>query len=128
MKNDYTFFLNHLKLALARKSFFFELPVSKQVYPLMRLLYSTGIVRRYYSVGGSRFRVYPGFRKYSNRFFKIKGFYRASKPVFVSLNSLQLLSRSSGITMLMLETNKGVVDHNQALKLRVGGRLICIVY
>jgi ribosomal protein S8 len=55
----------------------------------------------------------------------IKNYYKLKRPIYLKLQALQYLTLSLKQSTFILETSKGVITHQEALKLKVGGVLIC---
>ena len=45
----------------------------------------------------------------------------------IKYKSLRILERSIGETILILETNKGIITHKEASNLKIGGKILCIL-
>jgi len=67
-------------------------------------------------------------------FFKSSSFYGSlslistpSRKYTVTLKALFILSRSLKSSFLILETSKGLLTHKDALKLRIGGFMLCLL-
>jgi ribosomal protein S8 len=43
------------------------------------------------------------------------------------LRALKLASLSMKSSIILLSTNKGIIDHNEAIRLRVGGTILCVL-
>ena len=50
-----------------------------------------------------------------------------SKKHTISLKGLNLLKKISGTSLIILETSRGIISHIDALKLGVGGLILCVV-
>lgn len=127
LKNNYPFIISHLKLALARKAYFFDIKLSKQTQPFVRLLKDLGIIKRFYIVDGQLFRIYPTFFNQQHKCMRITNLYKPSRPVFIKVQALRLLKKHVGLTTLVIETNKGLMTNQQAVTSNTGGRLVCII-
>jgi len=127
LTNSYIHFLSHLKMSLARKSYFFDIKLTKQNMPLVRILKAMNVIRRFKKINNSNFRVYPFFYKRHNFFHYIKVYANRNSTVTLNQTSLRLLKLSSSSQCVILETPKGILSLAEALRLKVGGRLICVL-
>lgn len=125
--NSYIFFLSHLKIALARKSYFFDIKLSRQNIPLVRLLKSINVIKRFKRLHDVSFRVYPFFHKKNNLFYQIKVYSNRHSTITINQTSLRLLKLSASSTYIVIETPHGLLLHTEAIKKNTGGRLLCVV-
>jgi ribosomal protein S8 len=72
--------------------------------------------------------------KISPLLFKKSGFFKGlklistpSKAFFINLKSLILLNKAIGEAIVIISTSKGLLTHKQAIRLGLGGKLICII-
>lgn len=101
---------------------------SKKIIRVLDVLYLEGFIRGY-RVNTSQPRQIIVLLKYSsNGESVIKDFWGISKPgkgVYTSVAGLWRLYKNSGICCYIISTSKGVMSLSQALKLNVGGKLLC---
>ena len=69
----------------------------------------------------------PFFYKNMSFFRKIKLVSTPSKRFNLKLRTLQILSKSLGETILILETSSGIITHIDALKLKIGGKILLVI-
>ena len=50
-----------------------------------------------------------------------------SKQYYINYINLLLLSQKLGNTQLLLNTAYGIITHSQALKLKIGGNILCLI-
>jgi ribosomal protein S8 len=124
----YIYLLNHLKLAFANKNFFFIIDFKVKLLPLLKLFYKLNIIRRFTIEKTLTCRIFPNYTKFSKPITSIKNYYRLKNPIIIKKNSLNLLSKSLGNSVLVLETSKGLLTHKEALLNGLGGVLLFIIY
>ena len=111
---------------------------SKMSLKIFYLLHSVGLVNNY--VIGSTTSVtnkkpfIPSMIWFTLLFYKSKPFFRylrlvskPSKKYFISFQALKLLTKFLGLSLIILETSFGIIDHNEALRRRVGGVFLYIL-
>ena len=128
LKLNYVYFINHLKLNIAKQNFFFDIIVTPSVKQMLHIFYTLGIVRRFHRLQSTRYRVYPGWSSSSLLYRRVKVYSHTKNPLKISVKALSVLKQSTGCSSLILSTSKGVITHQEALRLRLGGQLICIIY
>jgi ribosomal protein S8 len=124
---NFVHFFNHLKLTVARKAFFFDIFVNKNLLNLLNLLYKLNVIRRFSKITPKKYRIFPMWRDTYSTSTSIKLHYRALNPIKLNLKALYLLKMSTFNSHILLNTPKGVLTHNEAILARVGGTLICTI-
>ena len=125
LNNSYTYVISHLKLGLARKSFFFSIFLTQPVLNFLRILKKQNLIRRFQIMKNSTCRVFPTYNKSLLPISIVKHYYKLNRPIYLKVQALKLLSMSLKQSTFILETSKGLVTHNEALRLNVGGVLVC---
>jgi ribosomal protein S8 len=112
----YVYLLNQLKFAVAKKNYFFIIRSTGKIKPLLQLFYKLNIIRRFTFKSSNLCYVFPNYS-------------RINKPIrSIKKHSLLLMRRSLGAATLILETSRGVLTHQNALKLGIGGTLVFIIF
>ena len=127
---SHAYFLNQLKLGSSARRFFFDAHVSTAVKPLVRLLQSLNVIRRFHLVDAttSTYRVFPAYSRYRKQSRGISLYTRTSGRINLSYQAVRLLDRNSPHSHYVLETSVGILSHKDAVKLRIGGSLLMIVH
>ena len=125
---NFVHFFNHLKLNIARKSFFFDIHVNKNILNLIGLLYKLNVIRRFTKLNTKTYRIFPSWRDTYSTSTSIKVHYRSLNPIKLHLNSLHLLKIQTFNSHLLLNTPKGLLTHKEAILAKVGGTLICTIF
>jgi|OM-RGC.v1.033094155 Ribosomal protein S8 len=50
-----------------------------------------------------------------------------SKTQSISAGGLRVISKSIGNSVLLIETDKGIINHIEAIKYNIGGKLLAII-
>lgn len=125
---NYTFFINHLKINIAKKRYFFDVLTNAKILNLINVLYRINVVRRFVRLRGNKYRIYlTWFDKHSNPF-TLKTVNRSHNFVRIKARSLKILANHTLTSHLILSTSKGLITHQEALKHKVGGFLICTIH
>ena len=125
--NRYAYTINHLKIALARKALYFIVQNNRQTLKLLTVLRDLNFIRRFYTVPGNRLKVYLRYNKKSRYTLNIKNYYRNNTHLFVKYQSLRILHMSTMTSTFILDTSKGLMPHQRALELGIGGVLVCFI-
>ena len=103
---------------------------SKLVVKVLDILLLEGFIRGY-SFNVKDFNKIKVLLKYSasgkKAIREIKGVSGSSRRLYVSVDVLWSFYSESDTTCLILSTSKGVIDLKTALKLNIGGELLCLV-
>jgi len=124
--NPYSYTINHLKLAVAKKHFYFLLNYTKRVQSFLRVLKKLNLIRRFHVLNSKKFVVFPTYAKKSTGSY-LRVYYRLRNPIVVRHAALVLINKSLGNSIVLVDSSRGVVTQAEALKLRIGGILICII-
>ena len=120
---------NHVNISLSRKILRTTIQFSKRLMNLIKILHATGVIKNYLIFGKKR-----RFIRFSILFYKGKPFFTGiklistlSKKFYISLNALKKLHTVSASTFYILSTSRGIITHQHALKLGIGGLLLCML-
>ena len=69
----------------------------------------------------------PYFYKQTSFFKYIRLISTISKKFTVTFKALTIINKSLKNSLLLIETSKGIISHKEALRLRVGGLILCIL-
>ena len=98
---------------------------------ILTLLKKLGVINSYLIIQDNKHfltvKLSPFFYKNSSFFRGIRLASTPSKRFNLKLRTLQILEKSLGETILILETSKGIMLHKDALKLRLGGKILLII-
>ena len=125
---DYAYFINHLKLNIARKNYFFDVKVNRKVTRLIKILYKLNVIRRFVIITPYKYRIYTSWFDRNSNALKLKNYSRALNPIRLKLRSLNILKFNTYNSYLILSTSKGLLTHQEAIKEKVGGFLICTIF
>lgn len=124
--NPYSYTINHLKLAVAKKHFFFLLNYTKRVEVLLKVLKKLNLIRRFYSSNSKKFVIFPTYTKKAVGSY-LRVYYRLRNPIIIRHSALVLINKSLGNSTIIFETSKGLITQAEALKAKIGGVLVCII-
>ena len=98
---------------------------------VLRLLKKIGLLNSYLLNGNARgiyrVKVSPFFYKNSAFFKNVKLVTTPSKRFNIRLRTLQIVCKSLGESIIVLETSKGILTHKEALKLRISGKVLLVL-
>ena len=97
----------------------------------LRIFKKLGLLNSYfvYSPTSKFFlvKVSPFFYRKTAFFKKVKLVTTPSKKFFVKISTLRIIAKSVGTAIIILETSKGLLTHQEALKLGLSGIILFIV-
>lgn len=125
--------LSQLKINTAKRNFFFKISLGFKDLEMLRLLISKGVIRRFYKIhqtvqGRNLYMVHPNYTQLGNSNLRLVLFTRNADHITVTLRALHLLNKATGSSSFIIKTDRGILTHQEALRLRVGGVLLCFVY
>jgi ribosomal protein S8 len=124
--------LAQLKINIAKKNLFFKISISKHEIQMLRLLTQKGIVRRFFklhptTVNRELYLVYPNHTLLSDSNLRLVIFNKNADHLTITLNALKIINLASGASSYILKTDKGLLTHQDAIKHKVGGVLLCLI-
>ena len=129
--NSTAFLINHINFAVATKRRWILFRYTKKTLQVLNLLKRIGIIRFYIvskGVGSSQLvKLSPFFYKHMPFFRRVKLVSTPSKRFNLKLRTLQILNQSLGETIVVLETSCGIITHTDALKLKIGGKILLVI-
>ena len=125
--NQYSYFLNQLKLSSARRKLAFDVKLTKRTRQLAVALRSLNLITRFYKLTSSTYRVFPSYTRFRRHTRTYQSFARPTGRTRLTLRSLRSLSYLTPHTHYIVETDCGVMTHKEALRLQRGGYLLVIL-
>jgi ribosomal protein S8 len=125
-KRDYGFFTNQLKINISNKNYYFDTYVNTDIKKILEIYYKLGVVRRFSKISTKKYRIYINWVGEHSTIKSIK-FFQKTNPIRLTYKSLLLINLYTFNSNFLLETNKGLITHNEALRFKIGGNLVCLV-
>lgn len=128
--NRYAYFLNQLRISSNCRNYYFDVQITKQTKQLVILLQNLNIIRRFYKLNPktSVYRVFPSYsryRKYSRRFTLYS---KLNGRLILTYKTLRILDINAPHSYYVVDTPNGVLTQKEAIRLRIGGKLIMIIH
>jgi ribosomal protein S8 len=99
-------------------------------YNLIKLLYNLRVIQNYFvlSKNEKKYVVFNSYYYKNTPFFShFRTVSTPSKPHSISLKALKIVNKSLGNSIILLETDKGVIAHSSALSHKIGGKIIGVI-
>lgn len=127
--NSYSFLINHLNLLCSTKRRWSLIKYNKKTLNLLKIFKKLGFVSSFLIISSSKklLKISPFFYRKHIFFSSVKLISTPSKVFTVKSKTLTILNRSLGGTIIILETSRGLITHKEAIKLKIGGRLLCVL-
>ena len=124
---SYVQLFNNYKIAAARNVYFFKIKHTNVILKVLRLFKELGLVKRFYTTPAKLIYVFPTFfhKKVYKFYFRL--YARETAPILVSYKALRILKKTTYLSTMLLETDKGILTHQSALGFKRGGKLIAII-
>ena len=126
--NSYTYFFNQLKVTSAQRKLYFDTLLTTKTKSLALLLIQLNVIRRFHKTHDGYYRVFPAYSRFRKQARSIKTFTRARGRHRFRLSTIRTLNLNTPHTHYILETDRGLMTHKDALKYSLGGLLLVIVY
>jgi ribosomal protein S8 len=122
--------LNLINLHLKKKSLYVELTYSNKTLFIVKILCALGYLSTFYIVKSpNRVFIYARLT-YLKNFKKpdtLRLISKPSKSYYCSITSLKFLSKYIGTSSLVISTSSGILRHQDCVRYRLGGKIICII-
>ena len=125
--NSYSDFLNQFLLCSFKKRLYSEMKLTTRSKQLARLFLTLNLIRRIKKVNINTWRFFPTYGRVRRHGRVIKVFNLTSSKLTLSLRALQILNINCPFSYYVIETNRGIMTHKDALKRKLGGFLICAI-
>lgn len=126
--------INHLNILLSRKQKCIQIILTKKTLRLVRSFYKNAVIKNYIIIEKSFKSKKTKYIRFNGLFFKNEPYFKGARLVStpsrkhtISLRGLMLLRRISGTSIIILETSRGIISHLDAIRLGVGGLILCVI-
>lgn len=130
-QSPYAYLIAHLNLAFKNDKRIHRILCTKKTLKLMKVLRQEGcvtyLIPRSVNITKRYLLFTPYFYKQTTFFKYIRLISTISKKFTVTFKALIIINRSLKSSLLLIETSKGILTHKDALRLRVGGLLLCVI-
>jgi len=107
---------------------YFDAKVTSKTKELLNLLISLNLVRRFYRTSLTSYRIFPSYNRHRKNCRSTKTYTKVRGRIRLSLRTLRIISINTPSTYYVLETSAGLMTHDTAISLGIGGLLLMIVY
>lgn len=132
--NAYSYVVNHFNLLNSKKQVKKTIMLTKKTIRLVNVLHSQGVINHFLVHKNISGQVPAYYITFSPLFYKSVPFFRnvrlvttPSRKHTISLKALRLVSPSVRSSVILLSTSQGIIPHSEALSLRIGGLILCIL-
>ena len=128
--NTNSYVSNHFNILNSKKMPRVTITFTKKSHSVVKLLYSMRIIQGYMLVykNNTKFIVFNSYHYRGVPYFThFKLISTSSKPCSISLKALKTVNKSIGNSIIILETDKGIVSHEDAISYKIGGRLLGVI-
>ena len=121
---------NHFNILNTKKMHRITIINTKKTLNLIKSLYSARIINSYI-ISQKNNKSYITFNSIYYRnvpyFSHLRIVSTPSKLHNVSIKALRVISKSIGVSVLLLETDKGIITHKQAIDCNIGGKILGVI-
>ena len=132
--NAYSYVVNHFNLVNSKKQVKKTIILTKKTLRLVKVLHSQGVINHFLIHKNVSLGVPAYYITFSPLFYKSIPFFRSvrlvttpSRKHTVSLSALRLVVPSVRSSVILLSTSRGIIPHTEALALKIGGLILCIL-
>ena len=133
--NSLAYLINHINIATTRKKPKIKILITRKTLPLLQALHRVGCVNRYVHLHKYQKQLKLSYVFLTIPFFKQKPFFKSirlvstsAKSYNISLIAIRCIADSLRSSLLLLSTPYGIIDHREAIRLKTGGLLLCVIH
>ena len=125
-----SYIANHFNILNSKKQPRITVKFTKKSYKLIQLLYNSRIIQNYLVINrhNKKYIIFNTYYYKSTSYFShLKIVSTPSKAHTISLKALKISNKSLGNSIMILETDKGVITHTEALSYKIGGKILGVI-
>ena len=128
IKNDYLRLANTYNIAVKKKSSNIKFYSNKKNLVILIKLYKLGIINSYFIINSYKYvKLYPTYFQRIPYSSNIRSISRGLKSFSISVKGLHFLKKATGNSLILLETQQGILTLTESLAKKVAGRIIFII-
>lgn len=121
---------NHFNILNSKKMPRINIVYTKRSHSIVSALYSARVIQNYVVLTKKNTK-YISFSSYHYKnttyFSHLKIVSTPSKSQTISLHALRIVNKSLGNSIMLLETDRGIIPHTEAITIRTGGRIMGVI-
>jgi ribosomal protein S8 len=124
---NFSYILNLININKLKKNLYFFVIFTKKNYYFVKILKKFNVIHDFKLIKKNNFnfiKISLFFYKNKNICSNLKIISRPAKTFLISYEALKLLNKKSGSSVFLISTDKGILSHHEAIKLKIGGSLI----
>ena len=128
--NTNSYIANHFNILNSKKQPRITVKFTKKSHKLIQLLYNSRIIQNYLVIdkNNKKYIIFNTYYYKSTSYFShLKIVSTPSKAHTISLKALNISNKSLGNSIMILETDKGVITHQEALSYKIGGKILGVI-
>lgn len=129
--NSTAFLINHINMSIASRRRWILFRCTKKMIHILHLFKRLGLINSFLLINTTQkhllIKLSPLFYKSTPFFKSVRLVSTPSKRFNLKLKTLQILEKSLGETTVILETSQGIITHRDALKLKIGGKILFVL-
>lgn len=123
--------INHINLNLKKKNLNSNLNLTKKNLAMIKFFKKLGLIRNYtiiinYKYKFTFLKIYYSYNFKIPTYLTVKLLSKYSKNYFISYKALNLLNYKIQNSICILTTPYGIITHHEALKRKIGGKLLLL--
>lgn len=100
----------------------------KKILPILKILWKHNFISNFIFLNKNELKIIIEKNILNFKYKNIKIYYKSSNYYFISYNKLKKYFKNDYSYLIILSTNKGIIDHNDAIKLKIGGKILFVLY
>lgn len=128
--NPNSYVANHFNILNSKKLPRITILYTKRSYGLIRSLYGARVIQNYILLTrkNTKYIIFSSYHYKNTTYFShLRIVSTPSKAHTISLSALKIVNSALGNSIILLETDRGIITHSDALSYKMGGRILGVV-
>lgn len=127
--------INHLNIALSKKILRTTIIPNRRTLQIVKVLYQIGCIRQFMILNQHKLNgKVKKILRFTVLFYKTRPYFKGvrlvstcSRKFRITLSGLKVAMSFLKASVIILSTSKGVMSHNEAINLGIGGLILCVL-
>lgn len=112
----------------AQRKLYFDARLTRKTKSLVFILLQINVIRRFHKTSDGLYRVFPAYSRFRKQARSIQTYTHSRGRHRFKLSTIKTLNLNTPNSYYILETDRGLMTHKEALQKSLGGLLLVIVH
>lgn len=126
--NSYCSIISIIKIILLHNQKEILIKPVKKIIPILKILWKFNFISNFFFINKNELKIILEQNNINYKFKNIKLYYKSSNYYYISYKKIKKYFSNDYSYLIILSTIKGIITHNDAMKLKIGGKIIFVLY